>query len=71
MCTCRHIVHDMLVWCYVLQYLYSYLSTAEDEEESRGTVHGSEASGTETNKEKGISHAYMYIGNSSSLAYCV
>ena len=56
----------MLVWCYVLLYLYSYLSTAEDEEESRGTVHGSEASGTETNKEMQVHVCmYMYIGNSS------
>ena len=66
----------MLVWCYVLLYLYSYLSTAEDEEESRGTVHGSEASGTETNKEKGMSHAStcMHVHRQfilSSLAYCV
>ena len=71
-CTYRHVMHDMLVWCYM--YLYSYLLTAEDEKESRGTVHGSEASVTETNNEKGMSHVCTCIHRQfipSSLAYCV
>ena len=72
-----NIMHDVLVWCYanlLLLFLQSYLLTAKNVEESRGIVDGSEASGTETNKEKGMSHARTCMYRQfvpSSLAYCV
>ena len=38
--------------------MYSYLLAAEDLEAPRGTVDGGKVSGTETSKEKGMSHVH-------------
>ena len=67
MCSVVHvdtsiIMHDVLVECCYCYTCTQYLFTAQDNmEESRGTVDGSEASGTETQQgERYVSRTYIY-----------